>query len=223
MDEKTLILLPAYECALALPGLIARIRMEAPFHTVLIVDDGSLDNTFEAARKAGVFTLHHPENRGKGAALSTGFQYARVNGFDAVITLDADGQHDPSDLRAFFEADADLAAGCREFRRNVMPFWRICSNRLTSLLVRAVTGKRILDSQCGYRKVLLSALEGFVPRYQGYQFETELLLHIALRKEARIVNVPIKTLYSGEKSHIRHFRDIRQFLVALGRALCHSR
>ena len=217
--EKILILLPAFNCAHTLPGLIAKIACQAPIASILVVDDGSTDGSFDAVRKAGAIALRLPENRGKGAALHTGFQYARANGFDAVVTLDADSQHDPSDLRAFLDSNADLALGCRDFQRGVMPFWRILSNRLTSFVVRRVTGKNIIDSQCGYRKVVLWALEGFTPCYEGYQYETELLLYVARNDEAVVENVPVKTLYNGQASHIRHFRDMRQFIVAVIRSL----
>jgi len=216
--KKTLIIIPAFNCAPQLGPLIRKIRQHTDC-AVLVVDDGSTDNTPALLRDAGVELLSHTENRGKGAALSSGFTRAFENGYEFVVTMDGDGQHDPSDLPGFFQYDADVVLGARSFKRGVMPLARIFSNTLTSFILSMATGKKIRDSQCGYRKIRLALVRSFRPRLSGFQYETELLLHILKRKRGSVINVPVLTIYSGGKSYIRHFRDTLQFIAVVWRYL----
>jgi len=222
MVKRTLILIPAYRCAASLRELIPALRSLSEC-TILVVDDGSNDETAETARISGAETIIHNVNLGKGAALESGYNYALDKGFEFVITLDGDGQHSPDDLAHFLDYDADFVLGSREFKTGSMPFFRICSNRTTSFILRWVTGKNISDSQCGYRKVRLSMLTSFKPRLTGFQYETELLLHVLKRRNGSVVNVPIRTIYADEKSYIRHFRDTWQFIYTVLRYLWISR
>ncbi len=216
--EKTLIIIPAYNCASVLTGLINRIKAQTDCD-ILIVDDGSKDNTQEILSSLQVLACRHEGNLGKGAALQTGFDFAREKAYINVITMDADGQHDPDDLGIFFKYDADMVLGKRTFRLGIMPVARIMSNIMTSLILSIITGKKVSDSQCGYRKIRLANLNSFHPRFSGFQYETEILLHILKRRKGSVVNVPIKTIYKDEKSNIRHFHDTFQFIAVVWRYL----
>ncbi|MBL8026918.1 MAG: glycosyltransferase family 2 protein [Fibrobacteres bacterium] len=213
---NTLVLIPAYNAAEPLKVLLPEVVKQCP---VLVVDDGSKDNTRKTAIDSGVECVTHEVNRGKGEALLTGFRWASEKGFTHVITIDADGQHSPIDLPAMLLSESDLTIGYREFKFGTMPLARIVSNTLTSLICSFAIGKRVRDSQSGYRKVKLSTLEGFKPHFKGFQFETELLLHAAGKKKCSIGHVPIKTIYNGGVSHIRHFYDTTAFIRAILRYL----
>lgn len=216
--RKTLILIPAYNAGSHLPGLLKEIRSVTEM-AVLVIDDGSRDNTSEAARANGAEVIRFDENRGKGAALDAGMDLAIQKGYEYVVTLDADGQHSPADLPRFFEFDADIVLGARDFTPGVMPFFRILSNSITSRILSWVTHRDIRDSQCGYRKIRLAFIQSFKARFTRYQYETELLLHVAGRRRGAVINVPIRTIYGDERSHIRHFRDTFQFVAAVLRYL----
>jgi glycosyltransferase involved in cell wall biosynthesis len=216
--KKTLIIIPVFNGGPQLGKLIGKIR-EFTDCAILAVDDGSTDDTPALLRGAGVEVLRHGKNRGKGAALASGFVWAIDKGYEFALTMDGDGQHDPSDLSGFFKYDADVVLGARSFKRGLMPPARILSNTLTSKLLSLVTGKEIKDSQCGYRKIRMAFLPSFRPRLTGFQYETEILLHILKRKRGSVINVPVATIYSGEKSYIRHFRDTLQFIAVVWRYL----
>jgi glycosyltransferase involved in cell wall biosynthesis len=216
--KKTIVIISAYNCGPGLAALVGRIR-ELTDCPVLVVDDGSQTPLAGLLSGSGAEVLRHERNSGKGAALATGFNRALEREFEFAVTMDADGQHDPGDLPGFFLYDADLVQGARNFKPGVMPWARILSNTLTSFILSIVTGKKVKDSQCGYRKIRLALLYSFRPRLTGFQYETELLLHILKRRRGSIVHVPVKTIYGDEKSSIRHFRDTLQFVSTVGRYL----
>ena len=114
---RVLIVLPAWNEQVALPGVLAEIADVLPAHDVLVVSDGSTDDTVRVARECGVAVLDLPVNLGVGGAMRAGFKYALRNGYDAAIQLDADGQHDPRDVPALLavaaEEDADVVIGAR--------------------------------------------------------------------------------------------------------------
>ncbi|EHR79127.1 glycosyl transferase [Thermococcus litoralis DSM 5473] len=111
---KTLIIIPAYNEELTIGSVVALAKK---YGDVLVVDDGSKDRTSEIAQKAGAIVIRHEVNKGKGAALKTGFGYALANGYDVIVTIDADGQHNPDEipllLKPILEGEADLVIGSR--------------------------------------------------------------------------------------------------------------
>jgi len=111
--RSTVILIPSYNCGATLPGLIRQIKSHAPDCETLLVNDGSTDNTSLLLDTLPVCSISHPVRRGKGAALQTGMDWALTHGFRFVITMDADGQHDPADLPKFLKSNADLSVGAR--------------------------------------------------------------------------------------------------------------
>lgn len=183
---------------------------------VLVVDDGSSDGTARAAEAAGASVIRHEVNQGKGAALRSGFRVALEQGCDFVITLDADGQHDPAEMPAFLEkyetTNADLIIGRRDFRQ--MPFIRRLSNTLGTLLFSWAVGRRIPDNQSGYRLVgrwLLETEAVLQSAEAGFEFEVEMIA-LAIKEGLAIEWVPIKTIYRGEKSHIKPWKHLKKFI-----------
>ncbi len=187
---------------------------------VLVVDDGSSDDTAQQAEQAGAQVTRHERNRGKGAALQTGFAWALAHGDEAVLTLDADGQHDPHEIPAFLAAfergEGDLIIGRRTFSR--MPTVRAWANATGSRLLSLAFGYPILDNQSGYRLHSRRLLENVDLRHTArFDAEVEILVQ-AVVKGFRIGWVPIRTIYADEVSHINPVLDTVRFLRVLWRA-----
>ena len=214
--EDIAIVIPAYNAGIRLEQVLENVLQLIPSKNVIVVDDGSTDDTAEWAKQKCVTLIRHQRNRGKGAALKSGFavvlQRAQIQ---AAITMDADGQHAPEHVAEFirvFRATAiDLIIGARELRWPQMPIARVFSNRISSALLSWRLGVKIVDSQSGYRLHSRKLMEQIALCTDGYEMETELLLK-AHRAGMRIHFIPISTIYSGQQSHIRGLRDIARFI-----------
>lgn len=181
--------------------------------TVFVVDDGSTDETAARARAAGAQVLRHAVNQGKGAALQTGFDEAVRQDLDAVLALDADGQHDPAwapRLLAGLSA-ADVVVGSRLLSRTDMPWLRRVTNDVTSWWVSRLARTDIEDSQSGYRAIRSTVLRRVRPESRRFDYESEFLV-TAARAGFRIGAVPIPTLYNAPGSHINPVHDTVRFV-----------
>jgi len=181
---------------------------------VLVADDGSTDETPSLAAAAGATVVRHGKNQGKGQALVTGFNWALEHGYQAVLTLDADGQHDPVDIPKFINAyridSGDLIIGRRDFHQ--MPFPNRFANPIGSRLLSIALKQRIQDNQCGYRLHTRRLLEALDLKKTGFELEVEVVIQ-AVCKGMRIGWVPISTIYStGKVSYFHPFHDSRRFL-----------
>jgi hypothetical protein len=211
LPGRVLVLVPAHNEA----GRIGAVVRGALAHLpVLVVDDGSTDATAAESGAAGATVVTQRPNMGKGAALRAGFRWALEQGFDAAITLDGDGQHDPAAIPAFLTArtvagDA-LVIGCRDFRR--MPTVRRLANSLGGRAFSWAVGRDIPDNQSGYRLVdrrLMRAL--LASRETGFAFEVEMIT-TCVRGGWPMAWVPIRTIYAGEPSHIRPIAHLVSFV-----------
>lgn len=215
------LIVPAYNAASTLSRLLDEAGQVLEQRQILVVDDGSTDQTSEVCRAAGVSVLRHAGNRGKGAALRTGFQWAIEQGYAAVITMDADGQHDCRDIPRFIDAavsgPADIVVGSRMDRPDGMPWARQLSNRLTSRILSWRTGQRIQDSQSGYRLIRVGVLQTVSLETTRFQTESELLIK-AGRRGYRISFIPIRSMYNAPVSAIRPVVDTWRFVVLLVRS-----
>ena len=212
-----LIVIPAFNESTFLPDMLFEIGKVFPLDQVLVIDDGSSDDTAKMAQRYPVRLVRHTKNRGKGACLKRALAYARQLKIDWLITLDADGQHKPAFLPLFFSQIEsgyfDLVIGNRADRRSNMPVIRILSNGLASVLVSICGGfVRYRDSQCGFRAMRVRAFDPDHFEEDGFQFESEVLMR-AGRQKLRSVSIPISTEYHAEKSSIRHVRDTIKFLM----------
>jgi len=211
IGQKILVLIPAYNEGERVAPVVRQALASYP---VLVVDDGSTDRTATFAEAAGAEVLAQRPNQGKGTALLTGFAAALERDYQAVITLDADGQHDPAEIpsfaAAFHEAGADLVIGRRDFRR--MPLVRRVSNSLGTLLFSRALGQPVPDNQSGYRLLSRRMLQAMMDSPQrGFEFEVEMIVTCVL-KGYKLAWVPIRTIYGGEISHIRPLRHLAKFL-----------
>jgi len=211
--EDVFALIPGYQEGPRIAGVVAAAVRHLP---VVVIDDGSTDDTASQAETAGATLLRQVPNQGKGAALRAGFRYALDHGADAVVTLDADGQHDPAEVPSFLAAygasHPELIVGRRDFA--AMPPVRRLSNTLGGALFSAAVGRRIPDNQSGYRLVgrrLMTAL--LDSREDGFAFEVEMIAR-AIALDLPIAWVPIRTIYAGEPSHIRPWTHLTGFLRA---------
>ena len=216
------VVIPALNAARFLGPLLDEIRALHPELRLLVVDDGSTDGTADTARAHGAETAVHPVNRGKGAALLTGYAWARTQGLDWVISMDADGQHLPSDLAGFLavarRGKADVAVGDRMADTTGMPWLRLATNRFTSTVVSNLAGTRIPDSQNGYRMLRTRLLHDLRLTTTNYDMESEILVRLA-RRGARVTAVPTATVYGDETSSIHPLRDTVRFFRLAARLL----
>ena len=217
--DSLLVLVPAYREERHVADLVREILDYAPH--VLVVDDGSPDATAQAARSAGATVISHVKNRGKGAALRTGFEYAAQNGFDFALTMDGDGQHAPSDIPAFLAAwertHAQVIVGNRMGNPDGMPWIRRRTNLFMSSLLSKVMGQYVPDTQCGFRLYQASAFpDAPEPGSDRYAAESESLLRLSLRC-VTISSVTVQSIYGEEKSKINPVTDTIRFFSMLRR------
>ena len=209
-------LIPAYQAAAHLGEVLLRLAALDPAPDVLVVDDGSRDATAEVARQGGARVISFAANRGKGHALLAGF--AALSDYDAVVSLDADGQHPPECLPEFVRAaagGAELVLGRRE-RSPDMPPSRRFANAFSSGWASWLAGCPVSDSQCGYRLHSRDVLR-YVPLTPGrYEVETEMVVRAA-RLGFRVVEVEIPTVYGEESSHLSRVRDVPRIVGTLAR------
>jgi glycosyltransferase involved in cell wall biosynthesis len=211
MAGTVIVVIPAHDEAGRIGPVVERARLELP---VIVVDDGSTDATAETAAAAGASVVRQAPNQGKGAALRAGFRYAMAEGCEAVVTLDADGQHDPAEIPRFLAAwrggQPALVIGQRDF--SAMPPVRRISNSLGGLAFSWAVGRSIPDNQSGFRLIGRSLLEVLVGSSEdGFEFEVEMIT-TAIRRGDAIAWVPISTIYAGETSHIRPTAHLSNFL-----------
>lgn len=209
-------IVPAYNESARIGPVISGIRSYIDF--VLVIDDGSTDDTSFVARAHGAEVIRFQSNRGKGAALIEGFRWARSGGFDACMTLDADGQHDPADINSFLrkwelERPACIV-GSRMRDVSTMPRLRRLTNRLMSKWLSQLAGQTIPDTQCGFRLIQCAALDELIIRSDRFAAESELLLELA-RRGLRIQSIPVRTIYGSEQSKIHPLRDALRFVYML--------
>jgi glycosyltransferase involved in cell wall biosynthesis len=210
--------IPARDAEGTVGAVVRGIRQALPEMTILVVDDGSTDATSAAARDAGADVIRHEVNRGKGAALQTGFDEASRRGITRVLTLDADGQHDPAYAPRLLGAleGSDVVIGSRDGNRAGMPWIRKATNSVMTSIVSGLARTRIEDTQSGYRAVRSEVLASVRPKSLRFEYESEFLIE-AGRKGFRIGSVPIPTLYNAPGSHIDPFRDTVRFIRLLFR------
>ena len=185
---------------------------------VVVIDDGSPDATAVEAEAAGAFVIRHPVNRGKGMALATGFEFARAHGYVAVITMDADGQHDPAEIAKFLEAFRRtgllVLVGNRMWDPHGMPWVRFLTNMFMSWMLSREMKQYVPDTQCGFRLFRCDVIPYVGAKSERFAAESEILLHVAARG-MQIGSVRVSTIYRGEKSKINPFLDTWRFFGML--------
>jgi glycosyltransferase involved in cell wall biosynthesis len=217
--QRVACVIPALNAAPTLSLVVAGVRASLPEAFVVVVDDGSADQTCQVARGSADLVHRFDRNRGKGAALRAGFALALENGADIVVTIDADGQHDPRAAPALVSAlaTADVAIGARDRQSPAMPRGRRLTNRLSAVAVARCIGQPVADAQSGYRAIASRVIADVKASGNRYEFETEFLI-VAARRGHRISFVPVPTVYhSLVPSQFRPLRDSARIVGTLWR------
>lgn len=193
---KVIAVIPAYKEETTIADVLTRTRSFVD--EMIVVNDGSPDDTARVARAHGAFVVSHIINRGLGAAIGTGFAAAKKRGADVVITLDADGQHDPAEIPKFVEAvqkGADVVIGSRMLTRTGMPWYRQVANMLGNISTLVLFGAYVTDSQSGFRAFTKNALAKIEIKTNRMEVSSELIAE-AKTHGFKIVEVPIKAIYT---------------------------
>lgn len=206
-----LVLIPAHNEKQNIAAVVSSARKYLP---VLVVDDGSTDETARLAENAGARVIRQSPNQGKGIALLAGFRIALKSSYEAVITLDGDGQHDPAEIPKFMAAFQDHPAGLIIGQRNFteMPLIRQLANSLGRILFSLSIGHPIADNQSGYRLINRELMNLMLADDEpGFEFEVDMVV-LALKLNLGIGWVPIRTIYTGGASHIKPLPHLLNFL-----------
>lgn len=213
--ENIVVVIPAYNPNNRFNSLIEDVIQQIP--NIIIIDDGS--EVPISIDCLGAVVLKNQTNYGKGFSLMRGFKYAIENNYTSAITIDSDGQHDPSCIQEFIQLDQsiDIVSGNRNFSDG-MPFHRRISNFITSFILSLRCGKIISDSQCGYRRYKLKSISKYDFNEKGFHFESEVLMKI-LCNGGTFAQINIPTIYNDEGSHIKHLSDTLQFISLIVRSI----
>jgi glycosyltransferase involved in cell wall biosynthesis len=193
------VVIAAYNEAQVIAAVVANVKSTG--HSVVVVDDGSHDRTAEFAADAGAVVIRHPINLGQGAALQTGIEFALAEGAEAVVTFDADGQHQAADIAGLIAAlathDADFALGSRFLGAAVnMPGSRRLLLKVAAWFTRATTGLSITDSHNGLRAMTRRGASHIHLRQNRMAHASEILDQIA-RSGLKYVETPVTIHYSA--------------------------
>lgn len=215
---KILVIIPAYNEEATIKNVIQRIKLKMPQADILVVNDGSKDNTSRKAKTAGAKVIDLPYNLGIGGAMQTGYLYAKENGYDIAVQVDGDGQHDPSYIKELIEPiinnSADVVVGSRYiiktnykssvFRRMGMIFF--------SFLVSTLTNQKFKDTTSGFRAVNKEVINYFSNHYPVDYPEVDVLIRLK-KRNFRIAELPVE-MYKrqGGKSSITTFRSLYYML-----------
>ncbi|KPU63073.1 dolichol-phosphate mannose synthase [Thermococcus sp. EP1] len=212
LKEKTIsLIIPAYNEAKRIGSVLSKIPDF--IDEIIVVDDGSKDNTSEVAKNWGAKVIRLKQNQGKGAAMKAGINKASG---DIIVFMDADGQHNPKEIEKLIipiiNDEADFVIGSRLIKtQGKRPLIRKLSNFLSTFLIKLKLGIEVKDTQSGFRAIKRE----FLPDIESkrYEVETELLIK-AVKKGARVKETPVERIYGIETGHFQ-FEDIIRFLKVL--------
>lgn len=210
LNKKVYIVIPAYNEERVIQNVIQEIKT-AGYDNIIVVDDGSDDNTHQKAQEAGSMALRHKINRGKGAATKTGMEAAKLLRADIFVTMDGDGQHDPNDIKSLIspiiDNRCDVVLGTRLKNTAGMPWYKIIQNKFGNLITWYLFGLYVTDSQSGFRAYSRHAADLINTKGDRYEYDSEVLREIYIYK-LKFQEVPIKvryTEYSMGKIHKQGF------------------
>ncbi len=219
-SKKIYIVIPAYNEETVISDVIAEIK-SAGYRNIIVIDDGSDDNTCEKARQEdGVVALKHFLNRGKGAAAKTGIEAAKILDADIVITIDGDGQHNPADIAKMLkliQKGNDVVLGSRLKNPKGMPVWKIAANHFGNFCTWAIYGLWVTDSQSGFRAYSKKAINAIETRTDRYEYDSEVIREIH-RNRLKFTETPIEvryTEYSMGKVHKMNLKNGFKTLVKM--------
>jgi UDP-N-acetylglucosamine---dolichyl-phosphate N-acetylglucosaminyltransferase len=196
-NSKIFVIIPAFNEGKVIQNVIAEVRGEG-YRNIIVVDDGSKDDTFKQAKDNGAVALRHKINRGKGAAIKTGIEAAKTLGAAVVVTIDGDGQHNPVDIKnmlAKIDQGYDVILGSRLMNKSGMPFIKVIYNHVGNFLTWYLNGLWVTDSQSGFRAYSHKALHLIDTRSDRYEYDSEIIREI-YRHHLKYLEVPIEVRYT---------------------------
>ena len=207
------VVIPTYNNDRTLGGVIAGVRRYCA--DIFVVNDGSTDRTAEVlASTEGIRTIAYARNRGKGYALRRGLRAAREAGFRYALTIDSDGQHYPDDIARFIERierrPDTLLIGARNLTADNMPARNTFANRFSNFWYLVETGRRLEDTQSGFRLYPLRQLGRLRSLCSRYEFEVEVIVRAAWRG-VEVEDIPVRVYYAPDGGRVSHFRPLRGF------------
>ncbi len=210
---KTLIIIPAYNEAKNLVGLLDSLKSTCPEHDMVVINDSSRDNTLEVCREHGIYVIDLPVNLGIGGAVQSGYRYALYRHYDAVVQVDGDGQHNPEyigKLLAELNKGANICIGSRFITKKGFQssMTRRFAIRYFSSLIYFFTGCRVTDPTSGFRACDLKAIKLFATDYPQDYPEPESIVNAA-RNKLQVIEVPVVMNERKEgKSSITHLKSL---------------
>lgn len=196
--SKIFIVIPAFNEESVIRDVIKEVQ-DAGYENILVVDDGSIDNTQQRAKEAGAVSLRHKINRGKGAATKTGIEAAKLLGANIIVTMDGDGQHDPKDISKLIEPiqnnQCDVVLGTRLLDPKGMPWYKIIQNHIGNFFTWYLFGLWVTDSQSGFRAYSRHAAEVINTKGDRYEYDSEIIREIYIYK-LKFKEVPITVRYT---------------------------
>jgi glycosyltransferase involved in cell wall biosynthesis len=215
------VVIPAYDCASTIESVVAGAGHQAG--RVVVVDDGSHDDTAALAERAGAVVLRNPTNLGKGASLRRGLDWCRRNGISHALSMDGDGQHLPDQIARIVDQSRQrpeaLVVGSRIVDPAIVSPARLFGNRFANRWVEIACGETIPDTQSGFRVYPVAATSMLATRAARFAFETEVLIR-AVRAKIPVVSVPIEVYYPPADERHSHYRPwidtVRIIFVVLG-------
>ena len=218
---NTLIIVPAYNESRVIAQTLIELRKNTNAD-ILLVDDGSTDQTTQKAQDAGVKTVRHLINLGLGAAIETGLEYARRNNYDQAVTFDADGQHNPKDIQKLLTAlqEHDLVVGTRQINPTRMPLVKRLGNKILNLLTAIIFGVSCADTQSGLRALNKKAINTIRIKTNRYEVSSEILFE-AQRNKLKIGEVPVEVIYTPHS--LSRGTNVKEGIKILWRMIIHDR
>jgi len=222
MDKTTLAIIPCYNEATTIGSVVLKAKRHVD--NILVIDDGSIDDTADVARAAGATVISHRMNYGKSRAIKTGFKYALNQGFDYVVTIDGDGQHNPDEIPSvlgnLMNNGHDISIGLRSGNGTEMPFWRKIGKRALDYATSFGNGGHVTDSQCGFRAFNKKAVKIITPRLNGGDFtiESEQLIRaheLGLGVSHTNVTCKYKNLDTSAKNPASHGFSVLSYIIWL--------